>query len=258
MTSSENMPRLTILKLLPNFITILSLIIGISSLQFAFLGDWQKAVACVMFAALLDGIDGRVARALNASSNFGAQLDSFCDFNNFGLVPALLIYLWSAQYLSNKVLLWSSSIFFIICMATRLARFNLLSFEGKIDNIRGKYFFIGVPAPVGGLLALMPIIIDFDIATTFDLNIHKSKFYLLIHMFVIGFLLASTLPTFSIKHLEIKAEYVWLVFLFFAFIILSIILYTWHALPILGLIYLSSIPISYLAYAKFNNNKIDI
>ena len=253
MTSSENTPKLTIFKLLPNFITILSLIIGISSLQFAFLGNWQQAVVCVMLASFLDGVDGRVARALNASSNFGTQLDSFCDFNNFGLVPALLIYLWSAQHLSNTVLLWLASIFFIICMATRLARFNLLSFEGKTDNIKGKYFFVGVPAPAGGLLALMPIIVDFEIATTFDFYIHKSKFYLLTHMFVTGILLASTLPTFSIKNLEIKPEYVWLVFLFFAFIILSIILYTWYVLPILGLIYLGSIPISYVAYAKFNN-----
>ncbi|MCF8462883.1 MAG: phosphatidylcholine/phosphatidylserine synthase [Rickettsiaceae bacterium] len=253
MMASQNTPRLTILKLLPNFITLLSLIIGITSLQFALLGDWQKAVACVILAAMLDGIDGRVARALNASSNFGAQLDSFCDFNNFGIVPGLLFYLWSAQHVSNKLLLWSSSIFFIICMATRLARFNLLSAEGKSDNGSSKYFFVGVPAPVGGLLALIPIILDFDLSKIFNADIHKFEFYLLLHMFIVGFLLASTLPTFSIKHLEIKPEYVWLIFLLFACIILAIIIYTWYVLPILGLVYLCTIPFSYYSHKKFTN-----
>jgi CDP-diacylglycerol--serine O-phosphatidyltransferase len=229
------------IKLLPNFITLLGLVVGISAIKFGLYGIWEKAVYCTLVAAVIDGIDGRVARMLNATSPFGAELDSLCDFANFGVVPACLIYLWSFQQYEYKVLSWGSILLFIVCMALRLARFNTAIFH-ELHNKKLEYFFTGVPAPCGALLALMPMILDFEVSSILGINIRAHTIIIDLYIVLIAFLLASRLPTFSTKNIKIKHEYLSLAMMVFAAIIISLIIYPWYLLPFIAFIYMLSIP----------------
>ncbi|MFY9590249.1 CDP-alcohol phosphatidyltransferase family protein [Rickettsia endosymbiont of Halotydeus destructor] len=240
------------IKLIPNFITLLGLIIGVSSLRFALDGRWEIAVYCIIAAAIIDGIDGRVARMLNATSPFGAELDSLCDFANFGLAPAYLIYLWSFQQYEYKVFSWAVMLLFIVCMALRLARFNTSIFQPKPDK-GAEYFFTGVPAPCGALLALMPMMLDFEISTLLNINIRIHTITINIYLAIIAFLLASRLPTISTKNLKIKPEYLSFAMILFAVIIINLIIYPWYSLPLIAIIYFFSIPICYYFKQKLGN-----
>lgn len=230
-------------RLIPNIVTLLGLVIGVSSIRFALDGRWEFAVCCIFVATIVDGIDGRLARALNATSIFGAELDSLCDFVNFGLSPAILIYLWSFQQYEFKLLSWGAIMLFILCMAIRLARFNT-EFNTK-DNKQNKndIFFTGVPAPCGALLALIPIILDFEITTNMPFNVRNHTLLINTYIVIIALLLPSKLPTFSTKKLYIKSKYLYLSMIILAFSIVIFIIYPWHALPILAIIYLLSIPV---------------
>lgn len=229
-------------KILPNCITLLSLIIGVSAIRFALDSKWVISVYCILIAAILDGLDGRVARLLNASSSLGAELDSLCDFVNFGLSPALLIYLWSFQQYEYKIFSWTAILLYIVCMAIRLARFNIGIVASNNNKLR-KLFHIGVPAPSGALLVLIPVMLDFDITGNLSFYVRNYTFVINIYIMFIAFLLASRLPTISIKNLYIKPEYLSLLMIVAAFIIITLVIYTWYVLPLIGLLYLISIPI---------------
>ncbi|MCC8400206.1 MAG: phosphatidylcholine/phosphatidylserine synthase [Rickettsia endosymbiont of Platyusa sonomae] len=230
------------IKLLPNFITLLGLVIGISAIKFGLDGIWERAVYCTLVAAIIDGIDGRIARMLNATSPFGAELDSLCDFANFGVVPACLVYLWSFQQYEYKVFSWGTILLFIVCMALRLTRFNTAIFH-EANNKKLEYFFTGVPAPCGALLALIPMILDFEVSGILGINIRTHTIIIGLYIVVIAFLLASRLPTFSTKNIKIKHEYLSLAMMVFAVIIISLIIYPWYLLPFIASIYILSIPI---------------
>ncbi|WP_375318755.1 CDP-alcohol phosphatidyltransferase family protein [Candidatus Tisiphia endosymbiont of Oplodontha viridula] len=238
------------IKLLPNFITLLGLVVGISAIKFGLDGLWEKAVYCTLVAAIIDGIDGRIARMLNATSPFGAELDSLCDFANFGIVPAGLIYLWSFQQYEYKVFSWGAILLFIVCMALRLARFNTAILH-EVHNKKLEYFFTGVPAPCGALLALMPMIIDFEVSGILGINVHTHTVMIGLYIVLIAFLLASRLPTFSTKNIKIKHEYLSLAMMVFAVIIISLIIYPWYLLPFIAFIYMLSIPICCFISKRF-------
>lgn len=229
-------------KLIPNMITLLGLVIGVSSIRFALDSKWEIAVYCIFIAAILDGIDGRIARMLNATSPFGAELDSLCDFVNFGLSPALLIYLWSFQQYEFKVLSWAAIMVFVVCMAIRLARFNTSIGNPSEDKI-SKYFFTGVPAPSGALLALVPMMLDFEITLGVQFTARSNTLLIDLYIVFIAFLLASRLPTLSFKNLHIKPEYLSLSMMISALLIIVIVIYPWYALPSIAIIYLLSIPV---------------
>jgi CDP-diacylglycerol---serine O-phosphatidyltransferase len=242
---------ITFTKLIPNIITLLGLIIGVSSVRFALDSKWEIAVYCILIAGILDGIDGRVARLLGATSPFGAELDSLCDFANFGFCPAIIIYLWSFQQYEFKLCSWFAIILFVVCMAIRLARFNTSLYENKESKI-AKYFSIGVPAPSGALLALMPIILDFDIALLLGINIRSHTFLIDIYIAIVAFLLASRLPTFLFKNIQIKPQYISLCMIIAAIIIIAVIIYPWYALPLLATLYISSMPFCFMINKKIN------
>ena len=128
MSKLKKSPRILkpvpVVKLIPNILTLIGLVIGVSSIRFALDSKWEISVYCILIATIIDGLDGRIARMLNATSHFGAELDSLCDFANFGLCPAFIIYLWSFQQYEYKVTSWAAITFFIVCMGIRLARFN--------------------------------------------------------------------------------------------------------------------------------------
>lgn len=234
----KNTKPVPFIKMVPNFITIIGLVVGVSSIRFALDSKWEPAVYCILVAGLIDGIDGRVARILNATSPFGAELDSLCDFANFGIAPALLIYLWSFQQYEFKVLSWAAISLYIACMAIRLARFNI--------SPGLKTFFTGVPAPAGALLALTPIILDFEISTAFGINVRSHTVLIDLYMVVVGLMLPSHIPTFSFKNINIKPEYLAPLMIFFSLIMICMIIYPWYLLPLLVVIYICSIPLSFI------------
>lgn len=245
------------IKLIPNLLTILGLVIGISSIRFALESMWEMAVYCVVVAAVIDGIDGKVARMLNATSPFGAELDSLCDLANFGLSPAFIVYLWSFQQYEHKVLSWAAMLLFIACMALRLARFNTSILPDKQDKSL-MYFLTGVPAPCGALLILMPIILDFEISTALMINIRSHTILIDIYVIIVAFLLASRLPTISTKNLRIKPEYLSLAMIIFIIITINIIIYPWYSLPILALVYLISIPVCMVVARRLNHASLPL
>ncbi|MFK8039949.1 MAG: phosphatidylcholine/phosphatidylserine synthase [Rickettsiaceae bacterium] len=239
-------------KLIPNFITISALALGVTSIRLALNERWEFAVYCILIASILDGIDGRVARMLNATSPFGAELDSLCDFANFGISPAILIYLWSFHLCEFQLMTWFAILLYVACMAIRLARFNT-AINSSAHNVGVmKYFSVGVPAPPGAILALMPMMLEFDIATFFDIEICSHACLIASYIILIAILLASRLPTPLLKNITIKPEYLSLIMILSAFLIISVTIYPWYSLPILSLLYIMTIPVCYVITRKHN------
>jgi CDP-diacylglycerol--serine O-phosphatidyltransferase len=182
---------LTLGKTVPNTLTLLALVIGLSTVPLAIEERFAAAVACVFLAGVCDGLDGPVARALNSTSRFGAELDSLCDLVNFGVAPTILLYLWRFATLGWQG--WALSLIWCLCMACRLARFN-----AGVDFNQAKWsrnFFMGVPAPAGAFLACAPMVLSFRDAASPYL---ATKFLVPYHV-LCCFLLVSDVPTFSSK-----------------------------------------------------------
>ena len=253
MKEVKNFKSLPLVVLIPNLFTLLSLAIGTNAIRLAIDGNWEIAVGSIIVCALLDGLDGRIARILEVSSKFGAELDSLCDFVSFGITPAIVLYLWiiDSLALEFKRLSWTISIIYILCMAIRLARFNVN--DSNEDNSDTQtMFFTGVPAPAGGLLLLLPLMLNFNIAKQF--NIDLRLYMQLVHIFslIVALLLASRIPTYSIKNIKVKREFIWLVFFAFGICIIAITLYPWNVLPLFGLCYIVSIAFSIVTARKIN------
>jgi CDP-diacylglycerol--serine O-phosphatidyltransferase len=235
-------------KLIPNIFTLIGLVIGVSSIRFALDSRWELAVCCILVATLIDGLDGRIARMLNATSHFGAELDSLCDFINFGLCPALITYLWSFQQYEYKLLSWGAIMVFVVCMAIRLARFNTAIVDPKAKEEK-EHFFTGVPAPSGAILALIPMILDFEITSLIEnFNIRNHTIWINLYIVIVALLLASRLPTISLKNINIAPEYLSISMILLAIIIIITVIYPWYAFPIAAVLYLLSIP--YCVYLK--------
>jgi CDP-diacylglycerol--serine O-phosphatidyltransferase len=242
--SSKYRPSFLFIKLFPNVITLLALAVGLSSIRFAIEDKWEMAVVSIIIAAILDGFDGRIARMLNATSTFGAELDSLADFVNFGVAPVIVLYLWSLHTFKYKLLSWGAVLLYNSCMAIRLARFN----TAMINEVLPRHFFVGVPAPIGAILVLLPIITEFDIAIDYEFSVKQYLLSTIVYVTIIGFLLASRIPTVSLKYISIKPEYVWVSLLISSLSIILAIIYPWYVLPCAGLIYLFAIPFGAYAY----------
>ncbi|MET0155415.1 MAG: phosphatidylcholine/phosphatidylserine synthase [Rickettsiales bacterium] len=255
LASGKPSARLPVTALVPSLITILGLCFGLFSLKFAVHDRWKEAVACIIFAAFIDGIDGRVARILNASSKFGAELDSLSDFLNFAVAPAFISYVWLTH--SIKGVGWGVAIFFIICGAIRLARFNVSSADkkcdaGPMDEARIKVnHFEGMPSPAAGLLCLAPLMTVFFQEDRF----HKvyyvfNGWQMTLYMFLIAVMMVSNLPTVSLKGLNIPRRYVSIVMALFSVAMIALILEPWIGFPIVGACYLLTIPVMSLMAAS--------
>lgn len=240
------------MKLLPSVITLTGLSIGLSAIRYALEGNWERAVICILIAVIIDGIDGRIARLLNAASHFGAELDSLCDFVNFGLTAALVTYLWLSSTQQTQLLSWVTVLVFVICTAIRLARFNISVYNNVLDR-KSKYFFVGVPAPIGAILCLMPMMIDFNILSLIvDCKIKDYHIFINCYLLLVGLLIASRIPTFSIKHVVVKPQYIWICLLLFATLSVTIVIYPWYIIPAFAVIYIITIPISVLVARRIN------
>ena len=183
--------------ILPNAITLIGVCIGLSSIKFALDGKFSLAVVAILFAALMDALDGRIARLIKGTSKMGKELDSLGDVISFGVAPAFIMYFWSLQYLDK--LGWFVCLIYVICVALRLARFNVNSEEESSwkDN-----FFEGVPAPAGGIIVLMPLIVSFS---GFGEILFQVNYELIVPIFfiIVSTLLISTIPTYSFKRIVI-------------------------------------------------------
>lgn len=236
-------------------VTLIGLCFGLFALKYAMAGRWEMAVTFVIIAAIVDGMDGRLARLLNASSEFGAQLDSLADFFNFGIAPALMLYLWITHEV--KGLGWAITLFFIISQALRLARFNVsLEEDDPEEKKLNDKFFRGVPAPCGALLSLAPMMLTFLFRDKFGYQLFEIKpLMVIIYTAVIAILMISTIPTISVKKMKIKREFSSLWMAAAALLIISIIIEPWITFPVIGVIYLSTIPFSIFAFYRCKKNR---
>jgi CDP-diacylglycerol---serine O-phosphatidyltransferase len=233
--------------LVPNFFTLLALCAGLTSIRMGIEERYELALGAIVFAALLDGIDGRVARLLKASSRFGAELDSLADFVNFGVAPAFLIFNWGLG--SLKSLGWICVMIFALASALRLARFNVASEEER-PRWQADYF-IGMPTPAAAIVVLLPIFIE-HLGLE---GIRSSTFMLdavLIYTLVIAFLMVSTIPTFSGKLLgeRISREYVLPIFMLAVGFVALLLTYPFGTLTGASIAYLASIPVSYRRFSS--------
>lgn len=183
---------LPFVQLLPNAVTILGLCAGMTGLRFAFAGQFQLAVALVVFAALIDGLDGLIARRFNAQSQFGAELDSLSDFFNFGVAPALIVYQLALAETADVS--WTAALIFAVCACLRLARFNV----NRDAPVLGKAHFVGVPAPAGAMLGMLPAFVHF--ATAWD--VADYPWLVAPWLTFVGLLMICRLRTFAPKGLR--------------------------------------------------------
>jgi CDP-diacylglycerol--serine O-phosphatidyltransferase len=227
--------------LLPNLITLLALCAGLTAIRLAFEQKLELALAAIVFAAALDGIDGRIARLIKGQSRFGAELDSLADFVNFGCAPGLILYLWGLHEYGNVG--WIAAMVFAICAALRLARFNVMIDDPNRPAWAGN-FFTGVPAPAGAIVVMLPIYLHL-------LGVPKVAATLtLIYTLAIAFLMVSRLPVFSGKRVgkRVPPEMVLPVFVLVVLFFALLIAYPWWVLSIGTVLYLACLPLGWLSY----------
>ena len=232
--------------LLPNLITLLALCAGLTAIRLAIEGRLELALGAIVFAAVLDGIDGRVARMLKGTSRFGAELDSLADFVNFGVTPALILYFWGLHEL--KSFGWIVALVFAICAALRLARFNVMIDDPNKPAWAGN-FFTGIPAPAGALTVLLPIYLFFLGVPNGMFTIWVTFFYTL----AIGLLMVSRLPVFSGKRVgkRVPPEMVLPVFVAAVLVFALLIAYPWEVLSVGAIVYLVCLPLGWLSYREY-------
>jgi len=232
--------------LLPNLITLLALCAGLTAIRLAAEGRFEWAVACVVAAAALDGIDGRLARMLKGTSRFGAELDSLADFVNFGVTPALILYLWELHLLKSAG--WIAALVFAICAGLRLARFNVMLDDPKRPAWAGN-FFVGMPAPAGAIAVMLPIYVQFLGITWLQFPIPLVFLYTL----TIGGVMVSRLPVFSGKKLgtRVPPEMVLPVFVAIVAFFALLISYPWEVLSIGTVLFLASLPFGWMSYQGY-------
>jgi CDP-diacylglycerol--serine O-phosphatidyltransferase len=231
--------------LVPNVITLLALCAGLTAIRFAAEGTFDWAIYAIVFAAALDGIDGRVARLLKGTSRFGAELDSLADFVNFGVAPGVTLYFWSLH--SIKSAGWIAAMIFAIAGGLRLARFNVMIDDPNRPPWAAK-FFVGIPAPAGAITVLLPVYAQFLGLPPLDI----LPWATLIYTLAIAFLMVSRLPVFSGKRIgtRVPPDQVLLVFIGVVLFIALLIAYPWVVLTVGTVLYLASLPLGLLSYRK--------
>ena len=235
--------------ILPNMLTLIGVCIGLTSIRFALDGRYEFAVIAVIFAAVIDGLDGRIARLIKGTSKVGKELDSLTDMISFGVAPAFIMYFWKLNTLGRFG--WLVCLIYVICVALRLARFNVNSNQDPSwkDN-----FFEGVPSPAGGILVLTPLIISM---TNFDY--FKLNYEIIVPIFFIttSLLLISKFPSYSFKKIVIQRKTT--IFLLFGIVLFFglLLIYPFNVISISALIYLFMLPISFFHYQKLKKKNDD-
>src|SRR4051812_34498403 len=227
--------------LVPNLITLLAICAGLTAIRLSTEGRMELAVAAIVFAAVLDGVDGRIARMIKGQSKFGAELDSLADFVNFGVAPGLILYFWQLHDLNNVG--WIAAMVFAIAGSLRLARFNA-TMDDPDKPAFAANFFTGMPAPLGAITAMLPIYLSFLGAPMPPAVI--SALYVLL----VAFLMVSRLPVFSGKavNMRVPRELVLLISASVVLFVALLIGYPWHMLSVISIAYLASLPFGWRSY----------
>jgi CDP-diacylglycerol--serine O-phosphatidyltransferase len=238
--------RIPVRTLAPNLVTLLALCAGLTAIRLAFEGRYALALAAIVFAAMLDGIDGRLARLLKGTSRFGAELDSLSDFVNFGVAPALILFFWGLHDLKSAG--WIAAMGFAICVGLRLARFNVMSDDPERPAWAAN-FFVGVPAPAGAIIVLLPIYVAF-------LGVSRSPFLTWLtfgYTLAVAWLMVSRLPVFSGKRVgtRVPPEMVGPLVLVVVLCVALLIAYPWVMLTAATFAYLASLPFGWLSYRAY-------
>jgi len=233
--------------ILPNALTLINVCIGLSSIKFALDSKFELSVIAIIFAAIFDALDGRVARLLKGTSLVGKELDSLADVISFGVAPAFIMYFWSLNNLGKFG--WLLSMTYVVCVALRLARFNVST---NAEPSWKDNFFEGMPSPAGGILVLMPLVFSLS-----GINIFDTNYNIIVPIFfiTISLLMISKVPTFSFKKITIPRRMT--IFVLFGIVLFFglILIYTFKVLFFCGLIYISLIPLSYFSYQKIHKEK---
>jgi CDP-diacylglycerol--serine O-phosphatidyltransferase len=226
--------------LLPNILTLGGVCLGISSIKFAIDSNYSLAVTLILLAAILDALDGRIARLIKGTSEFGKELDSLTDFVSFGIAPVFVLYFWELNKYGKFG--WAITLLYSVCCVLRLARFNLTKIE---ETQEWKHnFFEGIPSPAGGLLILMPLIYELT-NLNFGFNVKNITPYFTV---IIAILLVSKIPTLALKKISISSKATVFLLLGVGIIFIALLFYTLETLLAFGVVYLLSIPISMFIY----------
>ncbi len=240
--------RRPLLHMVPNLFTILSLCAGFTGLRYGLDGRYEVAVALIVAAAVLDGLDGRAARLLNIQSKLGAELDSLADFFNFGVAPALLVYLWALQPIRG--IGWAVALLFAVCCALRLARFNTEADDPNRPRW-SQHFFTGVPAPAAAGLALSPMIAWF----AFGQGFWQSAWVNAATLAVVAMLMVSRVPTLSLKRLRLRPEQIVPTLALAGLLMALLVTEPWFTLSLLALLYIASLPFGVLLAARMRREE---
>lgn len=227
--------------MIPNILTLMALCAGLTAIRFALQAKWEHAVIAILLAAILDGLDGRIARLLKVTSKFGAELDSLSDFVSFGVAPAMINYLWSLNNAGSPG--WALALLFSVCSALRLARFNTMIGQANLPPYAYN-FFTGVPAPAAAGLALLPMMLSFELGETF----FASPLVVGLVMIAVAFMMVSRIPTFSLKGIRIPQPFILPGFLILALGAAFLVTAPWVTLPAIEIVYAVSIPFALKAY----------
>jgi CDP-diacylglycerol--serine O-phosphatidyltransferase len=234
------MPRtrreLPLVQLLPNMLTVGALCAGLTAIRFAVAGNFAMAVGLVVLAAVLDAMDGRLARLLKSESEIGAELDSLVDFVNFGVAPGIILYLWALHTMPQAG--WIAALVYIVCCLLRLARFNIMNRAPEGDASH----FTGVPSPAGAMLAFMPLF--FSLMLQGSVTVPASL--VAIWMVTVGALMISRLPTPSFKKATVYADQVRYLVVAFVALSAALLTYPWETLFVLGLAYAVVVVVAWL------------
>jgi CDP-diacylglycerol--serine O-phosphatidyltransferase len=239
----HRIPELSVNRMIPNILTLLALCAGMTAIRLALNGNFQGAVYAIIVAGVLDGLDGRVARLLHATSQFGAELDSLSDFVSFGVAPAAVMYLWTMSALNSVG--WAIVLLYAVCCALRLARFNTQLSAEPSPQPAG--YFTGVPAPGGAGLVLMPLYASFEWGDW----IVRSPYLSAVWIVGIAFLMVSTVPTLSLKKFRIPHRFVMPTLLGVGVMAAFLTTAPWPTLVLIGMLYLGTIPLTHRSARRF-------
>ena len=235
--------------ILPNMLTLIGVCIGLTSIRFALDGRYEFAIIAIIIAAVIDGLDGRIARLIKGTSKVGKELDSLTDMISFGVAPAFIMYFWKLNEFGRFG--WLVCLVYVICVALRLARFNVNT--GGEPSWRDN-FFEGVPSPAGGILVLTPLIFSMS-----SIEVFKIDYAIIVPIFFIvtSFLLISKFPSYSFKKIVIQRKAT--IFLLFGIVLFFglLLIYPFNVISISAMIYLTLLPISFLHYQKLKKENED-
>ncbi len=239
--------------LIPNAVTVLALCFGLTSVKFAFGGEWEKAVGFIAVAAVLDGIDGRIARLLKGTSRFGAELDSLSDLTAFGVAPALIVYLWALQYIPGNIG-WVIALAHAVTCALRLARFNAQIDSTDQPHKRAGYL-TGVPAPVGAGLTLSPLLLTFWLEPVILDDVRVRYTLVTAVVVMVSFLMASSLPTYSWGSVRLRPSQRLPALIGVGLFAGALFSAPWMTLTLLGIAYAVAVPFAARSYARLKRRE---